>query len=413
MRLDQDFPGGKPVNKAKYKTMQTVPVQKQDLGICYAYGAAQMADAVRHKRQLEKGKKPDWKVSSPVFLAVNTANAWDERGLYYKKPNNKDPHFPFEGGHLCDAFKTAQDLGTCSKDKLDAFFDSNKLNEETFFEKLLQVEESLKLNQERINKEHSDKLKEIYNKPQSEDDFYVEHLWDKLVQVNDSISNRDEQLKACTYTAIDEMYDNFKEVFGDAFKINRFLFKEYFSVDMFDNTFEISYIFKSICPQADRTKVNTTSKCNTFDVAKSIDSGKSYPFTQKILTELEKDSLPVGISYCSKLLKRDPSFKGITTKTKSKLSFKKDKNGDRECGNHASVITGSRWNPKSKSCELLIRNSWGAQCNSYKKYYPNKSTVKAKNPGKSISQYDVKCEAGNIWVDYKTLENNTYRVQHL
>lgn len=131
MRLDKNFPNGKPVNVVKYKTMENSPVQKQDLGICYAYSAAQMADAVRHKRQLEKGNLPDKRVSSPVFLAVNTSKAWDKQGLYYKKSGN--PHFPFEGGHFCDAFDIARKLGICPKDKLDHFFDVNKLDEATFF----------------------------------------------------------------------------------------------------------------------------------------------------------------------------------------------------------------------------------------------------------------------------------------
>ena len=411
IRLDKDFPGGKPVNKAKYKTMQSARVQNQDLGICYAYGAAQIADAVRHKRQLEKGKKPDSRTASPVFLAVNTRAAWDEKGLYYK--SNGDPHFPFEGGHLCDAFETAGRLGTCPKDTMDTVFDSNKLNEETFFEKLLQVEENLKVKRNDIDKKFIKDISDIYERPISEKENLYEFFVNKATAVNDSITGRNNEIVACTYSAIDELYDSFKDVFGDAFKINRFLFKNFFSPDMFDNTFEISFIFQTICPIEDRLKVNTGSSCNVYDVKKSIASGKSSPFTQKILEELKADSLPVGISYCSKILSRGPTYGGITTKTSSSLKFKKTANGKNDCGNHASIITGSRWNPKTSSCELLVRNSWGAQCKSYKKHFPSKKYYKEKNPDKTPSQYDIKCENGSIWIDYKALEKNVYRVQHL
>ena len=129
--------------------MQNVPVQHQKLGVCYAYAAAQLVDAVRHKRQLEKPKpKVDDKESSPIFLAVNTAEAWNREKLYYKneklsKKTDKrvtldeitamDPHFPFEGGHLCDAFETAKNLGTCT---------NKKIEEQKFFETLLMVQEN-------------------------------------------------------------------------------------------------------------------------------------------------------------------------------------------------------------------------------------------------------------------------------
>jgi len=57
-------------------------------------------------------------------------------------------------------------------------------------------------------------------------------------------------------------------------------------------------------------------------------------------------------------------------------------------GLHASVLVGRRWNSQSNSCEYLIRNSWGNQCNSY--------------------EVKQNCEAGNIWVPERVLRYNLY-----
>lgn len=46
--------------------------------------------------------------------------------------------------------------------------------------------------------------------------------------------------------------------------------------------------------------------------------------------------------------------------------------------NHASSIVGRRFNPKTMSCEYLLRNSWGKECGSY------------------YSDYD--CKDGHVWI---------------
>lgn len=57
-------------------------------------------------------------------------------------------------------------------------------------------------------------------------------------------------------------------------------------------------------------------------------------------------------------------------------------------GRHASSIVGRRWNKEKKTCELLIRNSWGDRCTGYK-------AASLKEPGV--------CDKGNIWVSEKVL----------
>lgn len=46
--------------------------------------------------------------------------------------------------------------------------------------------------------------------------------------------------------------------------------------------------------------------------------------------------------------------------------------------NHASSIVGRRFNPKTESCEYLLRNSWGKDCGSYDRNY--------------------ECQDGHVWI---------------
>ena len=176
------------------------------------------------------------------------------------------------------------------------------------------------------------------------------------------------------------------------------MFRKYFSLEMLDKPFQLNMIFDSVCPASERLRNNSFSFCKTYDNTEARKTKKTYPFTEKIIEKLKSNSLPVGISYCSKVLKKGEAYKGLTNKKTGTLSYADD------CGSHASLVIGSRWNPDRKSCELLVRNSWGTSCTSYQPHYP--STKKS-------SQFDVKCEGGNIWVDYKALENNTFRLEHL
>lgn len=65
---------------------------------------------------------------------------------------------------------------------------------------------------------------------------------------------------------------------------------------------------------------------------------------------------PLGLSFCSKVLS-DGSYRGISGTGSSRGIIPKDKNGGKECGGHAVLISGTRNN--GGRCEYLIRNSWG------------------------------------------------------
>ncbi len=376
--------------------MQSVPVQHQKLGICYSYAATQLADAVRAKRVLEKGKKPNLSVSSPVFTAMMSKKDWDKDGI--KLNSDGTPHFPFEGGHMCNAFNNVKKTGACSRDKIEDMFGKSNLKNDQYFKKIYKIEERLRAKVAQIRQPDFYPYPSVFVPPSQERSSSLD--W-RPEQANPFFLNREQikEAQSCRLSALDELYMDFKTTFGASFKISYKFFKEKFSPEMFEDPSQLGLIFQTICPINERSKINTGSTCQTYKGSLT----DKYAFTKKILEQLKADSLPVGISYCAYTLTNKPPFDGITSRMP--LRFKKDSNGKNLCGNHASLIIGSRWNKKQKSCELLVRNTWGTGCKSYKKGYPAASST--------VKGQDVKCEGGNIWVDYKELEKNIYRVQHL
>ena len=65
-------------------------------------------------------------------------------------------------------------------------------------------------------------------------------------------------------------------------------------------------------------------------------------------------------------------------------------------GNHASIVVARRYNQEAKSCQFLIRNSWGSNCQNYALPYP----------------VEGNCADGHIWVSEETLHQNIYRVMN-
>ena len=101
-----------------------------------------------------------------------------------------------------------------------------------------------------------------------------------------------------------------------------------------------------------------------------IDSIKSFAHSDaeifKIITkQLDKNNI-LGIEYNTAFLKGQKK-----PLTRIEKYF----------GGHASSIIGKRWSENKKTCEFLLRNSYGPSCSYY------------------AEPYKSSCEAGNIWVD--------------
>lgn len=134
----------------------------------------------------------------------------------------------------------------------------------------------------------------------------------------------------------------------------------------------------------------------------------------------DETSLPVGISYCSSILRDGNSFQGKDMKQFGRCLA--DKNG-RPGGSHASVLIGVRKNPKNGETDLLVRNSWGKTCVSESKKLTLPLEIRQKfqskwfppadgSEGKPMYSSDWECDEGNIWINAKKLFSGIKEVQY-
>ncbi len=132
----------------------------------------------------------------------------------------------------------------------------------------------------------------------------------------------------------------------------------------------------------------TFGECVT-DVSTYTSPSKIRKIIDERLTS--NSSQPLGISYCSGMLKKGRGFRGVHRGWA--LRFSDTLAG---CGEHASILMGRTKNKLTGKCQYLIRNSWGKDCSNY-------------------ASKDWKCEdgRGNIWVDADELTENIFQVQHL
>jgi hypothetical protein len=123
-----------------------------------------------------------------------------------------------------------------------------------------------------------------------------------------------------------------------------------------------------------------------------------------------KKSQPLGIRYCSEVLK-NPNLDAIKDDpAKSRVDNRVGK-----CGSHASMLVASR--PSGKSCEYLLRNTWGAGYGSWTKNW--KCACKDKKTGSyfndcSKDSHPVnKYEVVGCWIPESKIIKNLYGTQWL
>ena len=119
----------------------------------------------------------------------------------------------------------------------------------------------------------------------------------------------------------------------------------------------------------------------------------AFESPSRILSKIESrltdiTSQPVGIGYCSAVLKKGLNYEGF-----SHRFFDFDFPDTEECGGHVSLVTGKRISPETGRLEFLVHNSWGKGC---KRYAP-----------------EWECLLGKIWVDAEALARNTYGLMWL
>ena len=116
---------------------------------------------------------------------------------------------------------------------------------------------------------------------------------------------------------------------------------------------------------------NKRIKMNDVSVKMTNFNPFAWSYLETIDEQLNKKNI-VGISYSSSIL-----FGPY----------------DETSGSHASSIVGRRFNEKTNSCEYLVRNSYGEDC---ERYY---------------SEYE--CEKGNVWVPKYQIDKGTKNIFYL
>ena len=123
-----------------------------------------------------------------------------------------------------------------------------------------------------------------------------------------------------------------------------------------------------------------------------------------------KSSQPLGIRYCSEVLS-EPNLDSIKDDPyKSRIENRQGK-----CGSHASMLVASR--PSGKSCEYLLRNTWGAGYGGWTKNWTcsckNKKTGDFVSACKKDTHPTDKFEVVGCWVPEKNIIKNLYGAQWL
>ncbi|MGZ3696040.1 MAG: hypothetical protein ACXWQO_18440, partial [Bdellovibrionota bacterium] len=90
-------------------------------------------------------------------------------------------------------------------------------------------------------------------------------------------------------------------------------------------------------------------------------------------------------------------FCGSAMRNKGEGELRDDRLGflhSSNCTVHSALVVGRTFNPTTKSCEFLVRDSYGPGC--------------VDTEGKP--RYDWDCENGSVWMDSKQLMKSTFHL---
>ena len=336
--VDMRAPGG---------SMEVVPVMDQDgFPLCYSYAAAQMADAYwkkNHKDQVE----PSFQ-SSPVGAAVErAAESWFYRTF----------HDPLkQGGWTCDMVDQLRDHGAC---------DHAVVTQHVFTSEVKGRLENYRV------------------------------LHDSYAELNSKIDALESEARNGGYLSSHTAEDEAKSAIASTacrMASNTPLNQK--SIASITQLLEGANAYEFVreaaiptCSHKGNRRKPPLPKCKS---SSHIYSGKSG--IQKIHALLDQPNpLPIGISYCSKVLEKGRSYQSSSSRKLLDLL-----SGSENCGPHASLIIGRRTSIRSDGsavCQFLIRNTWGTSCWNYSN--------------------DWDCEKGNIWVDSDQMTTSLLGIQYL
>ena len=330
------------------ESMERVPVRDQGLmGICYAQTAATMADAWldTHLTQEHKTLHP-FEPSSALELAINSYRYNTPKTVF--QPSRNNGMYPFEGGTVTEVFRYIQEKGTCSEEKIPE-------------KNLLQKRRG----------DFLSNLENIYKNLRAtiKDDFYTGKRDLSNNERKEALKNYQETLY-CLHQSEIKIGPVFKEM------------DKIIDVVRSDDFINFSgKIFGLICK--DREMLPPFQLRDELVMFKET----SRRIFQKAWGSEVKDKQPIGIAFCSKVL-NNGSYQGRKDET---LIHSDDLKND--CGKHAAVLIGRQYNSQTKSCEYLVQNSWGTNCDMY--------------------DTNLKCEHGKVWINQAQLDDNLYRMSYL
>ena len=336
--------------------MEKVAVPDQgDLGICYSEAATEAAKAFIDTYGDVKGDKSRSFPISPLHSAYGSfshlAQQKQEKSLATVEKYKKAGKFriSIEGGFSSDVLEYLLSKGACPKSVMDDLEIADPKNHQFLYQSIL------------------DGL-ETYGKM-----FKVAATAELMAEDKEKLTA---WTKDClTHNGIEMAPASFNNLINELFRGNT-----------------LAKIHDDIsCPHETREYFPGAEVKHDWLMSRTPAQVKGLlheHFNQKTNTQ------PLIIRYCSKMLSAGPGFQGLDRAAKAPEEDNKNyKNG---CGGHASLLIGRRFNSKSKKCQFLVQNSWGASCD--EPYSP---------------KWNCEPGTGKIWIDCDELANNVYGTAQL
>lgn len=392
-----DAPGG---------SMEHVAVRNQrSIGSCYAHASAQMYDAWRFAHEEQKKDTDYYEDFSSGFeigqrAKINNNREIEGNAVLSEESRDQLLDKDINGGGVEDLLPVLLKEGTCSQKELNGLFRKDvrtKLD--------LDVDSYASMVMYKFTHYRSEfysERKKIYAKYAPQAEKVSTHTANDNIRV--STTEQAYLRSKVREIEIDMLRERIlAKGRADVEKYNLYVLSNpdldinYSLLEANSNTVRMFEVL-SIMDCADSRRLKTKSR---FEVQthKSYDDGRNLfryrTHPARYLPEVTRETLsdefskglkgayPIGIGYCSTVLREGRKFKA-----------KKD--NDESCGFHASLIIGRRPNPKNpKSCQYLVRNTWGKSCGGYSK------------------DWDCEAEKGSLWIDSDTLGQAIYELQTL
>ncbi len=356
-----DDPGG---------SMAEVPVLDQgDVGLCYAYAAAQMMDAWRFTHipkniAADPKRKQEYLSRHTSALRAGVGYAANQNFRECENSSTRDS-LPFEGGLVCETLENIKASGSCSAESVEAFVDDaiqRQLYPDAIFES---IGESDFLS----DSSRRQKLSSVFPRPPT---------WNLRVQLcnmnNEQVGDQEEHCaKSGNIINSKSLMLDFVNVFDKTdLSLGLGEFKQKLdegpckSVEKFGGPLE-----SSSPPECKERYVTPKNK---------------IAFKEKLEKYLRvKENQPLQINFCSAILSTEEEHRQKNEPIPPNNIWISQSSMDKNCGYHAVLLIGQK--RVGNSCKFLIRNSWGLDCGG------------AGDPSN--------CDHGDMWVDADTLLNNT------